>query len=121
MVGQQACRMNPRGHLGQHELHTLELVDALSELPTLARILRGKLEGSLGDPEGVGGDADSTGTSTSSRISSRVSEAFQPSFRSFWPEVKPAIGSRSSLWPKPSSVATSRSQVSFERMKALIP
>ena len=63
----------------------------------------------------------SAGTSTSSRISSRVSDERQPSLSSFFPERKPGIGLSESSWPTPRAFVRSRSQVSFVRIKELMP
>ena len=45
-------------HVGQHELHALELADRLAELLGLFHVPHGVVQRALGDAEGLGGDRD---------------------------------------------------------------
>ncbi len=63
----------------------------------------------------------SIGTSTSSMINSAVSDARQPSLSSFLPARNPGIGTSDGSCPTPTAAVSSRSDVSFVRMKELMP
>jgi hypothetical protein len=99
-------------HLGELELHGLELDERLAELLALLGPFRGVIPGSLREAEHLRADADAAfvegldgdlvalaglaehlrgGDAQSRKMSSQVLEARMPSLSSFLPRVKPGV------------------------------
>src|SRR5437879_51488 len=55
---EQACGVNFRGHICEHELDGLEIGDGMAEGHTLLRIFQRFLKRALGNPHGLRGNAD---------------------------------------------------------------
>src|SRR5207245_11719370 len=61
VIGEQARRLDLRGHVGEHEADALEGSDRLAELLPLARVLNRLLDRGTRDAERLTGDADAAG------------------------------------------------------------
>jgi hypothetical protein len=58
MVSELAGCLDLHGHVGEHELNTLEFGHRVAELLALLHIADGVVERALGDAECLGGDGD---------------------------------------------------------------
>ena len=58
VIRHQTRGVNAHRHLGDHELHTLKLVDPFSKLLTLCRVPDGQVESALRDAQRVGRHTD---------------------------------------------------------------
>src|SRR6266481_2330123 len=67
-VRQRPRRLDPRRHIGQLELHRLEVLDRPPELPALGAVLEGQLERLARDPDPLGPDPEPPGVEPLHRV-----------------------------------------------------